>query len=259
MTDLIYMGDLENGYVSTLRARVEEVGEGFVLLDRSIFYPEGGGQPSDRGVLKFVDPDTGATATLEVTKVEKKHGVRNLVNGDLSAIKPGMEVVEEIDWARRYDHMRHHTSQHLVSALALELFGARTVGNQLYRDRARVDLYPWKPAPGDLPHLIAQCNARMDSGRSVRAREVDRSELENGPVAFRANLALVPPMLQRLRVIEIQDTDICPCAGTHVKDTRELGNVAAVKTDNKGKERVRLEYTLTAPKAPQPAPRKIGV
>lgn len=258
MTDLLYMESVDDCYVSALRARVAEVGEGFVLLDRSIFYPEGGGQPSDRGVLRFVAPDTGATTAVEVTKVEKKHGVRNLVNGDLSAIRPGMEVIEEIDWGRRYDHMRHHTSQHLVSALALELFGARTVGNQLYRDRARIDLFPWKPVPEDLQHLVDQCNARMDSGRSVRAREVDRSELENGPVAARANLALVPPMLQRLRVIEIEDTDICPCAGTHVKDTRELGNVATVRTDNKGRDRVRLEYTLTLPKASAPAPERRG-
>lgn len=256
MTDLIYMDTLDNAYVSALRARVTEVGPGFVLLDRSIFYPEGGGQPSDRGTITVVDPDTGARRAVEVTKIEKKHGVRHLVTGDLAGIAAGAEVVEEIDWARRYDHMRHHTSQHLVSALALELFGAKTVGNQLYRDRARIDLFPWKPTDADLAHLVQQCNARMDSGRSVRAREVDRSELENGPVAARANLALVPPMLQRLRVIEIQDTDLCPCAGTHVKDTRELGNVGTTKLDNKGKDRIRLEYTLTPPKSPAPEPRR---
>jgi misacylated tRNA(Ala) deacylase len=226
------------------------------LLDRSLFYPEGGGQPSDKGTLTLVSPETGATRVVEVTKIEKKHGVRHLVTGDLSGVAPGWEVVEELDWARRYDHMRHHTSQHLVSALALELFGAKTVGNQLYRDRARIDLFPWKPTDGDLAHLLEQCNARMDSGRSVRAREVDRSELENGPVAARANLSLVPPMLQRLRVIEIEGTDICPCAGTHVKDTRELGNVASSKLDNKGKDRVRLEYTLSPARSPAPAPRR---
>jgi len=132
------------------------------------------------------------------------------------------------------------------------------VGNQLYRDRARIDLFPWKPTDADLQNLIVQCNARMDSGRTVRAREVDRSELENGPAAARANLALVPPMLQRLRVIEIQDTDICPCAGTHVKDTRELGNVATTKTENKGKDRVRLEYTLAAAKGPAPQPSRLA-
>jgi misacylated tRNA(Ala) deacylase len=256
VTDLIYMETLDNAYVSALRARVVEVGPGFVLLDRSIFYPEGGGQPSDRGVLRLIDPETGAQRSIEVTKIEKKHGVRHLVNGDMAAVKAGMEVIEEIDWARRYDHMRHHTSQHLVSALALELFGAKTVGNQLYRDHARIDLFPWKPAPPDLEQLVQQCNARMDSGRSVRAREVDRSELENGPVAARANLALVPPMLQRLRVIEIEGTDICPCAGTHVRDTRELGNVASTHLDNKGKDRVRLEYTLSTAPSPAPQPER---
>jgi len=252
------MEDLENCYVASLRGRIVEAGDGFVLLDRSIFYPEGGGQPSDRGILRVVDPDTGASSSIEVTKIEKKHGVRHLLNGDASALKAGAEVIEEIDWDRRYAHMRHHTSQHLVSALALELFGAKTVGNQLYRDRARIDLYPWKPAADDLKHLVDQCNDRMDSGRTVRAREVDRSELENGPAAARANLNLVPPMLQRLRVIEIEGTDICPCAGTHVRDTRELGNVADVRTDNKGKDRVRLEYTLSTPAKPAPEPRRVG-
>lgn len=258
LTDLIYMESVDSGYLASLRARIVEVGEGFVLLDRSIFYPEGGGQPSDRGVLKVLEADTGSLRSVEVTKVEKKHGVRHIVSGDLSGLKPGMDVIEEIDWARRYDHMRHHTSQHLVSALALEIYGARTVGNQLYRDRARIDLFPWKPQEADLRHLVEQCNARMSSGRTVRAREVDRSELENGPVAARANLALVPPMLQRLRVIEIEGTDICPCAGTHVKDTRELGNVGTLKTDNKGKDRVRLEYTLTPASGPAPGPVERG-
>jgi misacylated tRNA(Ala) deacylase len=253
------MDDLERGYVSALKGRVQEVGEGFVLLDRSIFYPEGGGQPSDRGVLRVIDPDTGAQSTVEVTKIEKKHGVRHLLNGTSAALKPGAEVIEEIDWDRRYGHMRHHTSQHLVSALALELFGARTVGNQLYRDRARIDLEPWKPTAEDLKHLVDQCNGRMDSGRSVRAREVDRTEIENGPVAFRANLQLVPPFLQRLRVVEIENTDMCPCAGTHVRNTRELGNVDTVKTDNKGRNRVRLEYTLTPAKEPAPIPARLDV
>lgn len=137
VTDLVYMASVEEGYVSTLRGRILEVGEGFVLLDRSIFYPEGGGQPSDRGVLKVLDPETGKARPLEVTKIEKKHGVRHIVSGDRAGVKPGVEEIEGIDWARRYDPMRHHTSEHLVSALALELFGARTVGNQLYRDRAR--------------------------------------------------------------------------------------------------------------------------
>src|SRR6267378_3929197 len=149
-TELVYMDDLENGYIASMKARVAEVGNGFVLLDRSIFYPEGGGQPSDRGVLKVLDPDTGAASIVEVTKIEKKHGVRHLLNGPQEALRPGAEVIEEIDWERRYDHMRYHTSQHLVSALALELFGAKTVGNQLYRDRARIDLFPWKPKPEDI-------------------------------------------------------------------------------------------------------------
>jgi len=254
VTELLYMDDLEDGYLSRARGRIEEVGDGFVLLDRSIFYPEGGGQPSDRGVLRVVDPETGGSRELTVTKIEKKHGVRHLVAGDLSGVAQGAEVVEEIDWARRYDHMRHHTSQHLVSAMALELFGARTVGNQLYRDRARIDLFPWKPAAEDLAHLVEQCNGRMASARRVWAREVDRSEIENGPVAYRANLALVPPFLERLRVVEIDGTDLCPCAGTHVRNTRELGQVAGTRTENKGKDKVRLEYTLTPLSAP-PAPR----
>lgn len=254
MTEMLYMDDLDRGYVARTRGRVTEVGDGFVLLDRSIFYPEGGGQPSDRGSLQVVDPETGATRTLEVTKIDKKHGVRHRVTGDLTGVSAGAEVVEEIDWERRYDHMRHHTSQHLVSALALELFGARTVGNQLYRDRARIDLHPWKPTPEDLAHLVDQCNARMASARQVRAREVDRSEIEQGPVAYRANLALVPAFLKRLRVIEIDGTDVCPCAGTHVRNTRELGQVAGTRTDNKGKDKVRLEYTLT-PLESRPDPR----
>jgi misacylated tRNA(Ala) deacylase len=255
MTELVYMDSLEDSYLSRIRGRIEEVGEGFVLLDRSIFYPEGGGQPSDKGVLRVLDPDTGETRDLVVTKIDKKHGVRHRVTGDLTGLTPGTEVIEEIDWGRRYDHMRHHTSQHLVSALAFELFAARTVGNQLYRDRARIDLYPWKPTPGDLAHLLEQCNARMASARQVRAREVDRSELENGPAAYRTNLDLIPPFLHRLRVIEIDGTDLCPCAGTHVANTRELGGIAGSKTDNKGKDKVRLEYSLTPIAAP-PAPRE---
>ncbi|MGH7338925.1 MAG: alanine--tRNA ligase-related protein, partial [Candidatus Rokuibacteriota bacterium] len=96
MTELLYMDNLEDAYLSSVRGRIQEVGNGFVLLDRSIFYPEGGGQPSDRGVLRVLDPETGESRQLEVTKIEKKHGVRHLVAGDLAGVSPGAEVVEEI-------------------------------------------------------------------------------------------------------------------------------------------------------------------
>ncbi|NIS14204.1 MAG: alanyl-tRNA editing protein, partial [Thermoplasmata archaeon] len=102
-----------------------------MVLDESAFYPEGGGQPTDHGRLEW---DGGS---VEVKEVLKKGIVKHVVEGDVQSVPDRVHAT--LDWERRYAHMRMHTAQHLISAVILELYGAHTVGNQLYHDRSRID------------------------------------------------------------------------------------------------------------------------
>lgn len=134
MTRVIYLGQdpayadrplVELNYVREFEARVVERGSDYAVLDRTAFYAEGGGQPFDTGTLAW-DGDAA-----RVTKVVKKGGeIRHFVD----RVPPADDVRGTVDWDRRYAHMRMHTAQHLLSGLVWQLYGARTVGNQLYRD-----------------------------------------------------------------------------------------------------------------------------
>ncbi|HKZ98972.1 MAG TPA: alanyl-tRNA editing protein, partial [Thermoplasmata archaeon] len=145
-TTVLYMEerkgqDPDPCYLREFDARLTERGPDYVVLDRTAFYAEGGGQPTDIGVLRW----PGGEA--RVLRVAKEKGVIKHV---LDAMPASNEVHGVIDWDRRYAHMRYHTSQHLMSGLVWKIFGARTVGNQLYADRARVDFQPAAFTPEDL-------------------------------------------------------------------------------------------------------------
>ncbi|MEO2237486.1 MAG: alanyl-tRNA editing protein, partial [Candidatus Poseidoniia archaeon] len=201
-------------------------------------YPFGGGQPADQGKLQW----KGGAASVE--DVRKRNRLRHMVAGDLP--KVGATVEGSIDWDRRYAHMKMHTSQHLVSAVVDQLHGARTVGNQLYADKARIDFQPLRLSPAQLSEVEAEANRYLAKDLPVTITEADRSELEQNPLV-RSNLSLLPSSIKRLRVISIGNLDICPCAGTHVRSLGEIGEIEFTKRDNKGSGKQRLTYTLRDP------------
>ncbi|MFC6942942.1 alanyl-tRNA editing protein [Salinirubellus sp. GCM10025818] len=210
-----------------------------VVLDRTQFYPEGGGQPADRGVLRVDDRE------WTVTDVQKRDTIYHGLDGDPP--EPGTAITGELDWDRRYAHMRYHTAQHLLSALLLDAYDAPTRGNQLYADRARIDVEHGRFTETDLADVEASMNGLVEDGRLVTWFTMDRERAERELDPERTRIELLPDSIRELRIVEIAGDegpyDRTACAGTHVENTREIGTVAVTgrETGGSGRERLHLE------------------
>ena len=223
-------------YLREFDAAIIERGPDFVVLDQTAFYAEGGGQPYDTGTLR------GANEVSKVLRVTKEKGV---IKHYVDRMPASDEVHGVIDWDRRYEHMRFHTSQHVMSGLVWRIYGARTVGNQLYTDRARVDFQPANFALGDLKRIEDECNRVVEAAEDVAIFEEDRIDVDH-KIGDRSLLELIPASIKRLRVIQVGTADYCPCGGTHVKNTAELGRVRILEKRSKGKDADRITYALSS-------------
>ncbi len=228
VTELLYMG---NSYLKEFSANVVGSGKGYVVLDRTAFYPEGGGQPSDTGML-------GGSRVSEVRKDggEIRHYTDTPISGKVHGI---------IDWERRYAHMRMHSAQHLLSAIALDRYGAETAGNQIHADRSRID-FTLDKITGEMRTLLEdEFNRIVDERRPIKAYMTTRSEMLPTIDPRRRKLfERVPPSVTNVRVVEIEGIDRCPCAGTHVASTGEIGYIAIESVKSKGKGKTRLTFRL---------------
>ena len=238
MTELLYMKDTESNYIREFEAKVLERGFDYVALDRTAFYPLGGGQPSDTGHLEW----PGGKA--EVREVTKKEGIRHHLVQNPEGVPDKVKGV--LNWDKRYAHMKMHTAQHIVSGVVYDLWKARTVGNQLYHDRSRIDFAPIKFSDEMIAQLESKVNEILATGASVEIRTENRTELEKNIDVQRANLDLLPKSVQELRVVKVEEYDVCPCAGTHVRSLSEIGKIKVVKKENKGKDRERITYELVS-------------
>jgi misacylated tRNA(Ala) deacylase len=236
MTEMLYMKDVESNYIKEFDAKVIERGFDYVVLDRTAFYPLGGGQPSDTGYLEW----PGGRA--EVKEVTKKEGVRHHLVQNPDIVPDQVRGV--INWDKRHAHMRMHTAQHIVSGVVYDLYKARTVGNQIYHDRSRIDFAPVKFTDDMISEVERRCNEIFSSGARVEICSAKRVELEQQVDSLRANLDLLPKSVQELRVVKVEPYDTCPCAGTHVRSLSEIGTMKIVKRENKGKDRERITYEL---------------
>jgi misacylated tRNA(Ala) deacylase len=234
------MDSHDGTYKKEFQSKVTAVYPGIVELEETAFYHLGGGQPSDKGTLNWEDGES------IVYDVRKKNRIRHMVEGDLPEV--GDSVNGKLNWDRRYTHMRMHTSQHLVSAIVSDLYGADTVGNQIGFDKSRIDFKPLKLSMNEIDDLIDRTNEYIAKDIRVKISEANRSDLE-GNSEIRSSMSsglwkLLPKSVTRLRVISIGEVDVCPCAGTHVRSLKEIGKVEFVKRDNKGAGKQRLTYTL---------------
>jgi misacylated tRNA(Ala) deacylase len=223
VTELAYLPDLPSAYVRSFRARVTALPPGAVVLDRTYFYPTGGGQPADHGTLT-----TPAGGSLEVVDVTKSGAsVLHRVRGSPAALRsltPGSEVDGELDWDRRYRHMRLHTGQHLASARIFARAGVRTRKANLGGASATMDLESalTESSLREVASDLADAAARP---RPVSIRLVPRPDWDGNPYAGRSGLVPLPPQVDPVRVVEIDATDVCPCGGTHLRSTGEIGTV----------------------------------
>jgi misacylated tRNA(Ala) deacylase len=211
--------------------------DGGLVLDRTAFYPTGGGQPHDQGTLTW---DGGSAKVVEVRKAGAQ--VVHRVEGEPPPA--GTRVHGEIDWERRYALMRHHTALHSMSGVIYQLYGATVTGGQMYTDRARMDFQLPDLSQERLNRIEERTNGLLAEGHPVSIRFLPRDEAFQIPDLIRTKINLLPEGIQEIRVVTIEGIDQQADGGTHVANTHEVGRVRIAGSENKGKGNKRLEIVL---------------
>jgi misacylated tRNA(Ala) deacylase len=228
----------DDGYLRQCTARIVAVGERGVELDRTVFYPTGGGQPGDRGVLKL--EDGRELIVTDTTKGEADGQIHHVLADPSVADLVGQQVNAQIDWDRRHMMMRVHTLLHLLCASV----DADVTGGSI-RDNGtgRLD-FDLPESTLDKADISARLNAFIEQDHAVRPRWVDESELDSNPALVRT-MSVAPPRGQgRVRLLEIEGVDLQACGGTHVARTAEIGPVTVGKIEKKGKQNRRVNIRL---------------
>lgn len=238
MTELRYL-PADDG-VTEFTDTVAATREGELILEGTYFYPEGGGQPADRGTIEW----DGGHAT--VVDVRKDHGdvVHELGDVEGSLPSSGTTVTGRIDADRRQTLRRMHTAQHVVSRVVLDEYGATTAGNQIHPDFSRIDFEPADFDSDDIALIQRRSNDAIERDLSVTKQHRDRDRVEAEVDEGRALLDLIPPSVDPLRVVEIEDFDMCPCGGTHVDTLGEIGGIEITNRISKGADVIRIEFEL---------------
>ena len=230
----------EDAYARSCEAKVTHAAPGAIQLDRTVFYAAGGGQPGDSGVLKLADG--GEIEVLNTVKGEGAGEILHLTAEDAPAPAIGTALSAEIDWQRRHKFMRMHTCLHLLCAV----IDAPVTGGQLSEEKGRLDF--------DLPELSldkAEIEARLNeliAGDAPTATQwISDADLAAQPDLVRTMKVKPPSGQGRVRLLEVEDIDLQPCGGTHVKSTAEIGAVTVRKIENKGKHNRRVNITFKEP------------
>ncbi len=234
MTDELFRSD---SYLKSCEAAVTGVSEQGVVLDRTVFYPVGGGQPGDRGTLALAD---GSRLEVVDTYKDRETGdhVHVLAEG-VSAPEIGATLTAEIDWDRRHRLMRMHTTLHLLCAVV----DGGVTGGQVGEEKSRLD-FDLPDTSLDKEHIEAELNRLIGENHPVGFSSVTDDELDAQPELVRT-MSVKPPSGQgSVRVIDIDGVDLQPCGGTHVQETGEIGRVRVGKIENKGKHNRRINVHL---------------
>jgi misacylated tRNA(Ala) deacylase len=221
----------QDAYRRSCIATVIEAGEGGVVLDGTVFYPLGGGQPGDTGTLRAEDG-----REWRVIDARKGEGGRILHVLEAGAAPPevGCKIEAAVDWERRHAHMRMHTCLHLLGSVLR--YGV--TGGQIAADKGRLDFDTQDEIDKDA--VTAAVNALVAANHGVRSMWITDEELDRQPELVRT-LSVQPPRgAGRIRLLEIPGVDLQPCGGTHVATTAEIGPVVVTKVENKGKRNKRV-------------------
>ena len=236
MTELLYQRD---SYLREVTATVVAVDGDAVALDQTIFFPGGGGQPADEGVL-VVD---GVEIALGGLK-KKSDDVWHTLKGATPEV--GAAVVARLDWAHRYQLMRTHTAFHILCGIIFRNYGALVTGGNMKPLEGRMDF--------ELEHMTVDFAAEVEEGineqveaaRAVDVRILPREEAFRIPDLIRTKINLLPESITEVRVVEIVGLDLQADGGTHVANTREVGHIHVVGHESKGKINKRLRIALDA-------------
>ena len=234
MENALYMDD---SYLKEFESVVESIKDGkFIVLNRTAFYPQGGGQPYDTGILV---KDGEEYPVISVRKMDGQ------ISHEVS--KPGLaagdKAVGRIDWERRYRFMRMHTAAHLLSAVMHTQDNVLITGNQIDLDKTRIDYNMAEFDQEKIKHYIEKVNKIIQQDLPVKISYMGREEAMkiHGMVKLAGTL---PPNVTTLRIVEIPGVDMQADGGTHVNSLKEIGKVEFVKAENKGKDNRRVYYTV---------------
>ena len=239
MTEELFLTD---SYVKEFEARVQKLAGREVILDRTAFYPGGGGQPPDKGALG-VGP-----VRASVVDVRRERGgaggevVHVLDNPIPDTVR---DLRGELDWERRYAHMRHHTALHVLSGIIWRNYQAKVTGGQMRTDRARMDFsFPGEWTVDVVGEIERLTNEALSEERPVKVYELAREEALKNPDLIRTQVNLVPERVRMIRIVEIENLDTQADGGTHVANTREVGEMEITGHKSKGRQNKRIEFVL---------------
>ncbi len=228
----------EDAYLTSCEATVVDVRDEGVVLDRTVFYARGGGQPGDTGTLRW---EGGLGRVTDTTKVGGD--VVHQMEGDAPLV--GHTVTAEIDWDRRHRLMRTHTALHSLSGVIFREYGAKvTGGNMDDTGSARMDFELDQMSQEIAKDVEAKLNEELAKNRPVHVSFLPRAEALADPDLIRTKVNLIPESVDPIRVIDIEGIDKQADGGTHVGSTGEVGFVRVVKTESKGKAFKRMRIQL---------------
>ena len=234
MVSALYMND---SYLEEFEASVESIKDDkFIVLDKTAFYPTGGGQPNDTGIMICNGEE------YPVVYVGKFSG---MISHEVA--KPGLKVDDKvtgkINWERRYKFMRMHTAAHLLISIFNRESNVLITGNQIDEDKTRIDFNMENFDREKILKYIEEANKTIEQDLPVKVSYMPREEAMKVPGIVKLATAL-PPSVETLRLVEIPGVDLQADGGTHVKTLKEIGKIEFVKAENKGKDNRRVYYTV---------------
>lgn len=233
MTNLLFQTD---SYLKETKATVTAIEEGAVILDKTVFYPGGGGQQADQGKL---------LCKGYVSRIEKVKKVGDEILHWPEGPTPGIrdKVECKIDWDRRYQLMRTHTAMHILCGVIWRDFGAKVTGGNMEPLKARMD-FEFETMSADFAEKVEELiNKEIEAARPIQVNILPRDEAFEIPDLIRTKINLLPEGIQQVRTVEIVGLDLQADGGTHVANTEEVGRIKVVGHESKGKinKRLRIE------------------
>ena len=227
----------DDSYRKELTATVTAADGEWIELDQTIFYPLGGGQPGDTGVVTGADGRTHKV--LDTRKADSSEQIRHQLDTDGHGLKPGDLVDTAIDWERRFKHMRMHTCMHLLGSL----IPVPVTGGSVGAEKSRLD-FDLGEHQIDKEDLTKRINELVEEAHPVVFGTITEAELDERPELVRTMSVQPPRGAGNIRTVRVKDVDFQPCGGTHVNNTSEIGVVRVSKIENKGKRNRRVHLVL---------------
>ncbi|MHA1903539.1 MAG: alanyl-tRNA editing protein [Candidatus Thorarchaeota archaeon] len=239
MTEMLYMHD---NYLREFEAIIVEVGDDYIVLDRTAFYPEGGGQVGDSGTI------SKDSELVHISVTKKKDGKVQHITQDPIPFQMGDSVKCKLEWESRHRCMRFHTAQHVLSRYLQLNYDLITVGNQISPDKSRADYSPLEHFDEDMKRKVEKgVNEIISKNIEVKLRFMPREEAIEflGAKGYQVRyLEMVPKSVKEFRIILLGEYDAASCAGTHVANTSEIGGIQIGKTKNVGAGKRRIYFSL---------------